>query len=148
FLDRLLLAIDVLKEEQVAIWLRFHAPDVRRTAEPSEAAAVVPSYAGQEQESERFSPDEERRPRTVLIAKNTHVWLDQLSRAHGRAIRHLDQVPDEELTTLARRGFNALWLIGLWERSRASRRIKQLCGNPEALASAYSLYDYAIAEDL
>src|SRR5205814_954845 len=41
-----------------------------------------------------------------------------------------------------------LWLIGVWERSRASQRIKQLCGNAEAVASAYSLRDYAIAEDL
>src|SRR5262249_37326312 len=108
----------------------------------------VPSYAGQEHEFERFSHDEAWMSRAVLIAKNTHVWLHQLSRAYGRAITRLDQVPDDELSTLARRGFSALWLIGLWERSRASRRIKQLCGNPEALASAYSLYDYVIAADL
>src|SRR5438552_18107804 len=87
-------------------------------------------------------------PRTVLLAKTVYVWLDQLSRAYGRAITRLDHIPDEELETLARRGFNALWLIGLWERSRASQRIKQLRGNPEAVASAYSLYDYIIAADL
>jgi len=43
---------------------------------------------------------------------------------------------------------NSLWLIGIWERSRASQTIKQLCGNPDAVASAYSLFDYNIAEDL
>jgi glycosidase len=43
---------------------------------------------------------------------------------------------------------NSLWLIGIWERSRASQTIKQLCGNPDAVASAYSLFDYTIAEDL
>jgi len=84
----------------------------------------------------------------VLIAKNTYVWLDQLSRKYGRPIARLDQVPDEELDTLARWGFSGLWLIGLWERSKASQRIKQLCGNPEAVASAYSLFDYQIAGDL
>ena len=47
-----------------------------------------------------------------------------------------------------RRGLNSLWLIGVWERSRASKTIKQLCGNRDAVASAYSLYDYKIAEDL
>ncbi|HFD38317.1 MAG TPA: alpha-amylase, partial [Anaerolineae bacterium] len=78
----------------------------------------------------------------------TYVWLDQLSRQYKRDIHRLDQVPDEELDTLARRGFSGLWLIGLWERSLASRKIKQLCGNPEAEASAYSLYDYIIAADL
>ncbi|MDR2177962.1 MAG: alpha-amylase, partial [Treponema sp.] len=40
------------------------------------------------------------------------------------------------------------WLIGLWERSNASRIIKQWTGNPEAAASAYSLYDYDIAAEL
>ncbi|MBV5336951.1 MAG: hypothetical protein J0653_02880, partial [Deltaproteobacteria bacterium] len=63
-------------------------------------------------------------------------------------ITRLDQVPDAELDRLASWGFTGLWLIGLWERSVASRRIKELCGNPEAHASAYSLYDYTIAEDL
>jgi hypothetical protein len=74
--------------------------------------------------------------------------LDQLSKTYGRHIHRFDQVPDSELDTLARRGFNALWLIGIWERSKASQRIKQLTGNPEAAASAYSLFDYSIAEDL
>ena len=48
----------------------------------------------------------------------------------------------------AHRGINSLWLIGVWERSRASKTIKQLCGNRDAVASAYSLFDYRIAEDL
>ncbi len=82
------------------------------------------------------------------MAKNSYVWLDQLSRKYQRAIIHLDQIPDEELDNLARWGFTGLWLIGLWERSQASARIKQLCGNPEAIASAYSLAGYQIACDL
>ena len=60
----------------------------------------------------------------------------------------LTRFPNEELATLARRGLNSLWLIGVWERSRASKTIKQLCGNPDAVASAYSLFDYRIADDL
>jgi glycosidase len=87
-------------------------------------------------------------PRLVLIARNAYVWLDQLSRKYQRAIRHLNEIPDEELELLARRGITGLWLIGLWERSRASKQIKVLCGNPKAVASAYSLYDYTIAADL
>jgi glycosidase len=84
----------------------------------------------------------------VLIAKSTYVWLAQLSRKYGRHIGRLDEIPDEDLAQLAHRGINSLWLIGIWERSRASRTIKQLCGNREAVASAYSLFDYSIAEDL
>ena len=87
-------------------------------------------------------------PRLVLIAKSTHVWLDQLSRRYGRDIRTLDAIPDEELDRLARWGITGLWLIGLWERSQASRRIKAWRGNPDAAASAYSLDDYRIADDL
>ena len=84
----------------------------------------------------------------MLIAKSTYVWLAQLSKQYGRPIHRLDQIPDEELATLAARGLNSLWLIGVWERSRASKTIKQLCGNQDAVASAYSLFDYAISEDL
>ena len=38
------------------------------------------------------------------MAKSTYVWLDQLSRDHGRDIRTLDAIPDEELDALARWG--------------------------------------------
>src|ERR1035437_8130228 len=84
----------------------------------------------------------------VMIAKMVYVWLGQLAKKYGRQIDRLDQVPDEELDRLAHWGFTALWLIGLWERSPASARIKQISGNPDAAASAYSLFDYVIARDL
>jgi glycosidase len=105
------------------------------------------SFAGLD-EYERFSPDQEWMPNTVLIAKSTLVWLFQLSQKYKIEITRLDQIPDEELDELARRGFTGLWLIGLWERSNASKTIKQWTGNPEAAASAYSLYDYDIAGEL
>ena len=98
--------------------------------------------------SSAVSPDSNWMPSVVLLAKNSYVWLDQLSKKYQRSITRLDQIPDRELDTLARWGFTGLWLIGLWERSPASRRIKRLCGNPDAVASAYSLYDYTIAADL
>jgi glycosidase len=97
---------------------------------------------------ERFSPDASWMPRVVLMAKNSYVWLDQLSRRYGREVRRLDQIPDEALAELAQRGVTGLWLIGLWERSPASRAIKVLRGQSDAVASAYALYDYVIAEDL
>jgi glycosidase len=99
-------------------------------------------------EIEQFTADTEWMPSVVMIAKNAFVWLDQLSKKYQRAIKRLDQVPDEELDNLARWNFTALWLIGIWERSSASRKIKHYTGNPDAVASAYSLYDYVIAHDL
>jgi glycosidase len=146
---RLLTALDVLKEEEVAVWLRFHPPGAHfggPAGQGDSSAGAIPHYS--EFEYERFSPDQEWMPSTVLMAKSVYVWLDQLSKAYSRDIHRLDQIPDEELDLLARRGFNSLWLIGVWERSKASQRIKQLTGNPEAVASAYSLADYAIADDL
>ncbi|MFA6979827.1 MAG: alpha-amylase family glycosyl hydrolase [Ignavibacteriaceae bacterium] len=99
-------------------------------------------------EPEQFTQDIDWMPRVVMLAKNVFVWLNQLSKKYQRDIYRLDQIPDEELDRLERWNINALWLIGLWERSAASKKIKQFCGNPEAAPSAYSLYDYVIAEQL
>ncbi len=144
-LGRLLLGMDVLDEEARGRWMRFHPWSGGAGAATSAALA---GFGGAEEEPERFSTDKVWMPNVVLMAKSTYVWLDQLSRRLGRDIRTLDAIPDEELDTLARWGVNGLWLIGLWQRSRASERIKRMRGNPEAVASAYSLDDYRIADDL
>jgi glycosidase len=130
FLFRLLRGLDYLREENRA---RFAGPGPSR----------IYRYSGAD--PERFSPDRDWMPNVVMIAKSTLVWLDQLSKSYKREVRRLDQIPEEEIDRLARAGINALWLIGLWERSAASRRIKHIGGNPEAEASAYALYDYDIA---
>ena len=137
FLYRLLSSLDLIKEEEKAIF-----------GVGGGGPSRVYEFGGLELEPERFSQDKDWMPNLVLIAKNSYVWLDQLSKKYKRSITRLDQVPDEELETLARWGFSGLWLIGLWERSTASRTIKQMRGNPEAVASAYSLFSYDIAADL
>jgi glycosidase len=163
-LERFLtLAEEILREEELAVWAMFNPPDPEAEARAAAArrrargdqqwpagvsTAEVPEFGGQAQEYEKFSADTGWMPSTVLIAKSTYVWLAQLSKQYGRHISRLDQIPDAELATLAARGLNSLWLIGVWERSRASKTIKQLCGNQDAVASAYSLFDYRIAEDL
>ena len=137
---RLLSSLDLIKEEEIA--------DMRRWAFWRRAPVPVYEYIGLEAELERFSRDLDWMPRLVLMAKNIYVWLDQLSRKYQRPIHRLDQIPDEELDILLHWGFSGLWLIGVWERSQASKKIKQILGNPEAVASAYSLFDYQIANDL
>lgn len=99
-------------------------------------------------EPEQFTADIDWMPRVVLMAKNVYVWLDQLSKKYRSHIFRLDQIPDEELDRLANWNFNGLWLIGIWERSGASKKIKHIMGNVDAVASAYSLFDYQIAHDL
>ncbi len=71
-----------------------------------------------------FTVDLDWMPRTVLLAKSTYVWLEQLSRRYHYPIKRLDQIPDEELDELAHSGFTSLWLIGVWQRSQASLKVK------------------------
>ncbi len=136
YADLLLRGIDYLSEE----W--------RPRGPGGPAPTYELTYGYGEEEGERYSRDTHWMPNIVLLAKSTLVWLDQLSKAYGRTIGRLDEIPDEELDRIAERGFTSLWLIGLWERSRASKTIKRSCGNPEAEASAYSLKRYEIAEEI
>ncbi|GMV33814.1 MAG: hypothetical protein AMXMBFR60_16430 [Chloroflexota bacterium] len=140
FSIRLLRAMDFLREDIIR---------KRGQAESTEAEIPIPTFKGGEYaEFEKYSPDQDWMPRLVLLAKNAYVWLHQLTKKYNRQIETLDQIPDEELDLLAARGFTGLWLIGLWERSRASQKIKQRMGQGDAVASAYSLHSYDIAADL
>jgi glycosidase len=173
-LRRTLLAISTLKDEEIAIWTTFNPPTGHHRhghhgdgwgaegfegdefigfgSAAARARAIARGEAPEQplplNEYEAFSPDQAWMPTVVLIAKSTYVWLEQLSKKYQRHIHRLDQIPDEELALLADRGINGLWLIGLWERSSASQTIKRLRGQADAVASAYSLKDYRIAEDL
>ncbi|MFI5226062.1 MAG: alpha-amylase family glycosyl hydrolase, partial [Candidatus Limnocylindrales bacterium] len=147
-LGRLVIGLGVIAEERSRLGLIGAPAGVGGGRGALIGIGVDGDEALLDAEPERYSTDIAWMPELVLIAKSTHVWLDQLSRTHGREIRTLDAIPDEELDRLAARGVTGLWLIGLWERSRASREIKRRRGNPDALASAYALHDYVIAADL
>jgi glycosidase len=49
---------------------------------------------------------------------NTWVWLGELSRREGEPI-DLASVPEGEWEAIAALGFDAVWLMGVWERSPA-----------------------------
>ena len=140
WLKRILAGMDTISEEEKAAWHGFGGGDL-----PDMSAYTFENLMN---EYERYSPDSDWMPKVILIAKTVLVWLDQLTKQYGYPITRLDQIPDPELDKLRDEGFTGLWLIGLWERSKASRRIKQICGNPEAAASAYSLYEYNIAQNI
>ena len=128
WLKRILAGMDTISEEEKAAWQGFGGGDL---------PDMVPySFENLMNEYERFSADSAWMPNVILMAKTVLVWLDQLTKQYGYPITRLDQIPDAELDKLRDEGFTGLWLIGLWERSKASRRIKQICGNPEAAASA------------
>ena len=140
FLRTLLQTLDQLKEE-----IKSHPPGGKITQDPL-GYSINHNLLSSDQIA--YSADLDWMPGLVLIAKNVFVWLDQLSKQYQRPIHCLDHIPDEELAKLSRWGFTGLWLIGIWQRSPASQKIKQLCGNLDAIPSAYSLYDYIIADEL
>ena len=140
FLMTILRAMDRFKEETVATFFGQSPPE-------DPLGYTLASYQT-DSDIVRFSDDHDWMPKVILIAKNIFVWLDQLSKEYQRSIHQLDQIPDQELAKLSSWGITGLWLIGLWQRSSASQKIKQICGNLDAVPSAYSLYDYAIADAL
>lgn len=135
---QLLRALDLLREEG-----KIRIGDGGGGGSPP-----IYTYTPDDHEAEAYSADKNWMPNVVMLAKSTLVWLHQLSKTYNYPIERLDEIPDYELDLIARRGFTSLWLIGLWERSEASKKIKVMTGNPEAEASAYSLKGYEIAASL
>jgi hypothetical protein len=96
-------------------------------------------------------------PRPTIYEINTAVWLERLGRERGAALR-LDEVPAAEWDILAALPVDAVWLMGVWERSPAGLRIA--LADPELTAgfraalpdlrdedvigSPYCVRDYAV----
>jgi hypothetical protein len=53
---------------------------------------------------------------------NTWVWLSELSLKSGKAV-DLGSVPGAEWDAIQKRGFDAVWFMGVWERSPAGTAI-------------------------
>lgn len=80
----------------------------------------------------------------VIYEINTWVWLQELGRQYGRPFT-LATVPAEVWDRIAAGGFDAVWLMGVWERSPAGIRISM--ENPGLLEDfKRALPDFA-AED-
>lgn len=96
-----------------------------------------------------------------LYEANARVFLNRLSERYGRKLT-LSAVPDEEWQKLSRKGFDLVWLMGIWHRSPGARRQALLDAGlrrryDEALAgwtdddvdgSPYAVYDYAVDPSL
>jgi hypothetical protein len=57
-------------------------------------------------------------PHPFIYEINTWVWLDELGRRAGAQV-DLASVPAAEWDAIAALGFDAVWLMGVWERSPA-----------------------------
>jgi len=82
----------------------------------------------------------------VIYEINTWVWLNELSRKHGAAIT-LASVLDEEWDAIAALGIDAVWLMGVWERSPAGIRIAM---QNEGLMASFrqALPDFSAADNV
>jgi hypothetical protein len=80
----------------------------------------------------------------LIYEINTVVWLRELGGPTGRAVT-LGDVPAAVWDGIAALGFDAVWLMGVWERSPAGRRVA--LANPGLLADfRRALPDYTEAD--
>ncbi len=68
----------------------------------------------------------------VIYEVNTAVWLDELSRAAGRPLT-LAEVPTPAWDAICPSGTDAVWLMGVWERSPAGLEVAR--DNAELMTS-------------
>jgi len=92
---------------------------------------------------------------------NTWVWLNDLSRG-GESALTLGTVPQSELERIAAYGFEAVWLMGVWERSRAARKVSREhpgwqdeyrhalpdYTRQDVVGSPYAIHDYRVDPSL
>jgi hypothetical protein len=69
------------------------------------------------------TPEKWTRARHPFIYEiNTWPWLSDLSRCAGMPV-DLSTVPDEQWDAIAEAGFDAVWLMGVWQRSPAGAAV-------------------------
>lgn len=93
----------------------------------------------------------------VVYEVNTHVWLREQPWARGES-RDVADIPDEKISDWAGKGIDAVWLLGVWKKGKATRRIclenpdlktlleKALPGHtPEqVIGSPFSIAEYSL----
>ena len=92
---------------------------------------------------------------------NTWVWLEELRARTGKTFG-LERVPTKEWDAIAALGFDAVWLMGVWERSPAGvaialqndvlvesfRRALPDFTDADVVGSPYCIRDYSVAAHL
>jgi hypothetical protein len=80
----------------------------------------------------------------VIYEINTWVWLSELGQKYQRSV-NLATVPPEEWDQIASLGFDAVWFMGVWERSPAGIAISMQ--NPGLLEDFKRALPDFVAED-
>jgi hypothetical protein len=57
-----------------------------------------------------------------LYQVNTRVWLTEISQSIGREAT-LDDIPDFELSRIAKKGFDWVWFLCVWQTGEFAQKI-------------------------
>ncbi|MGB8528036.1 MAG: alpha-amylase family glycosyl hydrolase, partial [Rhodoplanes sp.] len=101
------------------------------------------------------------RQRPVIYEIATFVWLNELRAQYGKSLT-LATIPAQEWDALAKLDVDAVWLMGVWERSPTGvavsnahpdlqaefRRVLPDYRPDDNLGSAYCVRDYVVAAEL
>jgi hypothetical protein len=96
-------------------------------------------------------------PHPVLYEINTWVWLSELSAREGRHVT-LSSVPEAEWNAIGALGIDAVWFMGVWQRSEAGRQVTAASpslvaacrrllpdlADSDIVGSAYCVRDYRV----
>lgn len=96
-----------------------------------------------------------------ILEINTHEWFNKIKRDFGRDITLAD-IPESYLFEIKAGGFDAVWLMGVWQESPASRNIARNddginsylskvlpeYSKEDIIGSQYSIYDYRVSSSL
>ena len=96
-----------------------------------------------------------------ILEINTRAWLSRLEAQHGRKFL-LHEIPDSYWHTFKNRGFDAVWLMGVWQQSPQAKQIARTHEDilaqirarkpdfdpQDVTASPYAVYEYEPAADL
>src|SRR5579871_2113793 len=79
--------------------------------------------------------------RPIIYEINTWVWLKELGQQDAQNIITLGSVPEKEWDAIAKLCVDAVWLMGVWERSPKGT---ELAINDEGMTSVFkrALPDY------
>ncbi|MDR1123395.1 MAG: hypothetical protein LBL61_02060 [Elusimicrobiota bacterium] len=93
-----------------------------------------------------------------VLEINTHIWFRTLQRNGNGSPQTLADVPQEGLLSIKKLGFDAVWLMGVWLESPASRQIARNdkaindylqkvrpgYSREDIMGSQYSIYGYDV----
>ncbi len=96
-----------------------------------------------------------------ILEINTHEWFIKIRRELGKDITLAD-IPESYLFEIKAGGFDAIWLMGVWQESPASRNIARNdeginnylaavrpgYSKEDIIGSQYSIYEYCVSPSL